>query len=308
MPATARERSRRRGRRACPSTSRAHPCASARRENPTDARGAPRAAIADASASSASNTRRSSRGLARGDPRLGRDVLLVAAVPVEMVGRDREHTATRGWNVSEHASWNDETSATSTSTSSSTASISGRPMLPAATRAHARRVQHLGGERGDRRLAVGAGDRDDRHAGAARRRGRSRCAPRHPRRGAATSAGCSSRTSGLGTTRSAAPTSARRPDRRRGASTSVGAERAHRLDPRRVRAVAPRRVLEHGHVPAFGAQAPRHRDTGLGEADHEHAARSLEPRPEQVQEVGVEDADRRARRRCPRTARTARSP
>ena len=41
-------------------------------------------------------------------------------------------TATCGWKVVEHASWNDDTSATSTSASSPTASISGRPTLPAA--------------------------------------------------------------------------------------------------------------------------------------------------------------------------------
>src|SRR4051794_34271962 len=43
------------------------------------------------------------------------------------------HVATAGAKVFVNCSWNDDTSATTTSTGCSTASTNGRPMLPAAT-------------------------------------------------------------------------------------------------------------------------------------------------------------------------------
>ena len=60
------------------------------------ARPAPRAATADAIASSPSNTSRSSSRLVREDPRLRGDVVLEAPVPVEMVlGRAEQHRDAR---------------------------------------------------------------------------------------------------------------------------------------------------------------------------------------------------------------------
>ena len=113
-------------------------------------------------------------------------------------------TATSGANASVvNASWNDDTSTTTTSTSSPAASSSGRPMLPAAALATpaARSIAAI--ERRDRGLAVGAGDRDEpgasgRAPAGGRRRGRSRTAPARPASWAATSAGWSGCTPGLG--------------------------------------------------------------------------------------------------------------
>ena len=61
-----------------------------------------------------------------------------------------------------NASWNDETSATTTATSSVIASINGRPMFPAAERGDARLGEHRRHQGGDRGLAVRPGDRHER--------------------------------------------------------------------------------------------------------------------------------------------------
>ena len=158
-------------------------------------------------------------------------------------------------------------------------------------RAHARRVEHRRDHRRHRRLAVRAGDRDDRQPSPARPRDRSRCAPgrRAPR--AATSAGWSARTSGLGTTRSAAPTSvadrARRPAPRRARRRA----RAHRVDPvARTRALAPGASSTTVDVPALGAQRGASTATPVS-AEPDHDARAS-------LEVPVRAGAGSRRRRC----------
>ena len=211
----------------------------------------------------------------RADPRLVRDVSLVAAVPVEMIGRDREHDRDlrverlrareleRRHLGDQHvdARRRPRRSAAGRRCPAATArrpdalSISAvsvvtvvLPLVPVTAT-----IGAVGPFAGQIDLAA------DRHAA---------------RRAAATSAGWSTRTSGLGTTRSAAPTArADRVGRRR---LDERARRARVASATRPAYVAARagRVLEDRHVPALGAQPAGHRDPGLGQADHDGAHHS----------------------------------
>ena len=174
------------------------------------------------------------------DPRLGRHVVLERAVPVEMVGGDASMIATRGRNRSRRRELerrhlgDDDVDVVGDGLDRA----DGRCCPP---RPHAGpTLRASGDQRGDRRLAVGAGDRDDRRC-AARSAARSiSLRIGTPRACAATIAAWSARTSGLGTTRSAARDAAR--DRAGG--------RAPRRARRRGRAARRRRARVRGRFAA----------------------------------------------------------
>ena len=198
-------------------------------------------------------------------------------------------TATRGRNVSENASWNDDTSATITSTSSSTTSSSGRPMLPAASDTPARR------RRASRRSSTS-------RSSCRSYRSPRRSAPGRARRPRSISLR-------IGTPASRAATTATwlgpderarhdevggahelaRCDRASGASTSVTPSGSSARDPLAVLRGRGRKVLDDRHRRALGAQPPRQRPTpSLRARAPARSSRLLEP---------VAGGSRR--RRCP---------
>ena len=211
------------------------------------------------------------------------------------------HTATVGRKVSVSASWNDDASTTSTAASDGDRVGEREADVAGGHGLHARRHQHLGDERGHRGLAVGAGDGDERPVGPLRRQleltphgdaaGRPRARTRGGRR---------------------ARRGWARPGRRRDqtARASVGVGRLHQLDAE----------LDRGGARLVAGPVVDHDDVATpsaGEARVSPPCRSRRARPRapaasvgrsRRQEVGVEDADRRARCTAPRGSRSARSP
>ena len=133
------------------------------------------------------------------DPRLRLGVLLDARVPIEVIGREVEQHGNPRPELLGHlelkAARLDHVHDVA-ATSRSTCALSGMPMLPPTIAAHAALVQHPSHQRRRRRLALGAGDRDDASRQPARRRARARRssarrprAPRRRRAGAATRPG-----------------------------------------------------------------------------------------------------------------------
>ena len=62
-------------------------------------------------------------------------------------------------------------------------------------------------------------------------------------------------------------------------STSIAPSAANDSNPFRVLLGRGRRVLQHGHIPAFSGQRSRDRNTGLGESDDECAAHGVAGHP-----------------------------
>ena len=188
-------------------------------------------------------------------------------------------------------SWNDDTSATITSTSVSTASISGRPDVARRDRGDARRREHRRDERRDGGLAVGAGDADERDP---RRVGpfgrevdlRADVDPEV--------AGGRERWMVLGYARArhdAAPgPPAGRQGRRARAARPRRCRSPGRPRPRSAYPAPPGRSSTTMHVVAGGVEPADDRLAGHAEAEHDDA-RAISRCPGDADEVGVEDPE-----------------
>ncbi len=180
-----------------------------------------------------------------------------------------------------------------------------RPDVAGRARTHPGAGEHRRDHRGDCRLAVRAGHRDDRH-----RSSLGREVDLAPYRDAA-GAGCDDQRM-LRADERARHDEIDAGDQRRnrgvvGTFHERRVERSYRDCPIAITLTGRRRILGDGHVPAFGAQTASHRHAGFGEPDHERAHHAFTA----ITRARTARSRRRrclcrTRHRCRRTTRTAR--